>query len=101
MKNFMMVYVTSMSSVVIWSKPIIKNFEALSPFFTQIEQNCVFEPPADYELVDKEYIEPISAKNLKNCFRVGKEMENLKNLPAKLNLDDNVTEFCRSKIVNF
>ena len=66
MKNFMMVYITSMSSIVIWTKPIYKNFEALSPHFTHIEQNEVFIPPADYNPEDTEYIEPVSKKNLKS-----------------------------------
>ena len=42
MKNFMIVYITSMSSVVIWKKPVIKNFEALSPHFVHIEQNSIY-----------------------------------------------------------
>ncbi|CAI2359917.1 unnamed protein product [Moneuplotes crassus] len=107
MRNFMVAYVTSMSSVVIWSKHAIKNFEALSPNFTLIEKNERYDPEVNMEAAEQKstndivWVEPVSLRNLKSCFDPASVQTDIKNIPAKLTLDDNVTEFCRNKIVNF
>lgn len=100
MKNFMIVYITSMSSVVVWKKPIFKNFQALSPNFTHIEQNETYVPPEGMvSEFEKEYVEPKSDVKLSSCFKARNLPKDIKNIPARLHLNDNITEFCRNKII--
>ena len=103
MKNFTIVYITSMSSVVVWKKPIIKNFEALSPHFSHIEQNEVYKSTEEAKHIDEneDYIEPRSELSLKDCFKAESISTDIKKIPARLHLNDNVTELCRSKITTY
>ena len=84
MKNFMIVYVTSMSSVVVWRKPLYKNFQALSPNFQHIEQNEVYiKPEEENHDENDEYVEPRIDIKLSDWFKVTAEDQEVKNLPAK------------------
>lgn len=90
MKNFMIVYITCMWSVVIWRKPIIKNFQALSPNFVHIEQNQVYIPTDEAaEEMEVEYVEPRSSLKLKSCFKKDEKEVDIKSIPAKLYKPEN------------
>lgn len=84
MKNYMVAFITSMSSVVIWKKPIIKNFAALSPNFEHIEQNTLYIKPENDDFDENaDYIEPRIDLKLSNCFKVSAKSQETKSLPAK------------------